>query len=224
MFADIAPRYDFLNRVLSFGIDRSWRKKTVRSMALPKDGRLLDLCCGTGDLALDFSVAGVQVIGADFTAPMLPLAQAKAARAREEIVWAQADAQELPFQKNSFDGVSIAFGIRNVYDPERALSECFRVLRPGGQLAILEFFPMKNRVWKACFGFYFQQVLPRLARVFRAGRTGAYDYLPSSVAAFATTQVFTSWLEKAGFQRIKKTAFTGGVAHLFLAQALNDGD
>ncbi len=224
MFADIAPRYDLLNRVLSFGIDRSWRRKTVSAMALPRGHRLLDLCCGTGDLSLAFSADGAQVIGADFTGPMLPLAQSKAAKANRRVHWAQADAQSLPFQDASFDGVSIAFGIRNVHSPDRALTECLRVLRPGGKLAILEFFPMKNQVWKACFGFYFRQILPRLARLVRAGRTGAYDYLPASVESFATTQRFASWLEEAGFQGIKKTAFTGGVSHLFLAHAPEDRD
>jgi demethylmenaquinone methyltransferase / 2-methoxy-6-polyprenyl-1,4-benzoquinol methylase len=217
MFAEIAPRYDFLNRMLSFGIDRRWRRRMRRRLGMKAGQDLLDLCCGTGDVALEFARNGVHVQGADFTFPMLPLALRKGRNAGLPLSWANADAQALPYRDGSFDAVTISFGIRNVEDPQRALRECARVLRPGGKLAVLEFFPIKNRVWGALFRFYFHRILPLLAKVVRAGRTGAYRYLPESVEAFATPQQFCSWAEQAGFTEVQDEALTGGVARLVIA-------
>ncbi len=217
MFAEIAPRYDFLNRMLSFGIDRRWRRRMRRRLGMQAGQGLLDLCCGTGDVALEFARDGVHVHGADFTFPMLPLAFNKGRQAGLQLSWANADAQALPYRDGSFDAVTISFGIRNVEDPQRALRECARVLRPGGQLAVLEFFPIKNRVWGALFRFYFHRVLPLLARVVRAGRSGAYRYLPESVEGFATPEQFRAWLADAGFVDVQDEALTGGVARLVMA-------
>lgn len=215
MFAEIAPRYDFLNRVLSFGIDRRWRKRVRRRLALGTEDRLLDLCCGTGDVALELAQDGVEVIGADFTFPMLPLARAKhARRSALRISWAAADAQALPFPDASFDAITISFGIRNVADPQRAIRECARVLKPGGRLAVLEFFPIRNRLWGALFRFYFHHVLPLIAKIVKAGRTGAYRYLPESVAGFATPEQFAAWMSDAGFEEVRDEPLTGGVARL----------
>ncbi|MDP6850851.1 MAG: bifunctional demethylmenaquinone methyltransferase/2-methoxy-6-polyprenyl-1,4-benzoquinol methylase UbiE [Planctomycetota bacterium] len=216
MFGEIAPQYDFLNRALSFGIDRRWRGRAVRELNLSRGNRLLDLCCGTGDLALAFAKTGVQVYGADFTAPMLPIARVKAERASLPAEWTRADAQHLPLADSSLHGVSISFGIRNVVDPELALKECFRVLKPGGKLAVLEFFPIHNPLWRGIFRFYFHYILPRIARLTRAGRTGAYEYLPESVDGFSTPQLFLDWMSKAGFVERKNIALTGGVARLML--------
>jgi demethylmenaquinone methyltransferase / 2-methoxy-6-polyprenyl-1,4-benzoquinol methylase len=218
MFAEIAPRYDFLNRVLSFGIDRRWRVRTQKRLALGPEHQLLDLCCGTGDLGLVFARERVQVIGADFTGPMLPLARAKTKAKKLCASWVQADAQALPFAAQSFDAITIAFGIRNVEDPERALAECYRVLKPGGRLAVLEFFPIKNRLWGRMFRFYFHRVLPLLAKVVRAGRTGAYRYLPASVEGFAQPEEFIQWTLDQGFHRCSDEALTGGVARLLIAE------
>jgi demethylmenaquinone methyltransferase / 2-methoxy-6-polyprenyl-1,4-benzoquinol methylase len=217
MFAEIAPRYDFLNRMLSFGIDRRWRRRMRRRLGMLPGQDLLDLCCGTGDVALEFARVGVCVHGADFTFPMLPLALRKGQSAGLQLSWANADAQALPYRKASFDAVTISFGIRNVADPQRALRECARVLRPGGKLAVLEFFPIKSRVWGTLFRFYFHHVLPLLAKIVRAGRTGAYRYLPESVESFATPQQFRTWLEAAGFVEIQDEALSGGVARLLIA-------
>ncbi len=218
MFAEIAPRYDLLNRLLSFGIDARWRRRAVRELALPSGAHLLDLCCGTGDLALAFAKSGAQVTGADFTGPMLPLAHAKARKRQFELRWVQADAQYLPFSSQSYDAVTIAFGIRNVEGPQRGLRECFRVLRPGGQLAILEFFPVPNRVWGFFFRTYFHRVLPIFARIVRAGRTGAYQYLPESVEAFATHIRFAEWMKDEGFVEVRDIPLTGGVARLIVGR------
>ncbi|MBT3340434.1 MAG: ubiquinone/menaquinone biosynthesis methyltransferase [Planctomycetes bacterium] len=219
MFAEIAPRYDLLNRFLSFGIDARWRRRAVRELALPKQAELLDLCCGTGDLALAFARTGISVTGADFTGPMLPLALRKSRKAAFDINWVQADAQSLPFDAASFDGLTIAFGIRNVEDPRLGLRECLRVLRPGGQLAILEFFPVPNRVWGFFFRTYFHRVLPLFAGIVRAGRTGAYRYLPESVEKFATHEQFADWMLAEGFESIRDIPLTGGVARLMIGRA-----
>ena len=216
LFSESAPRYDFLTRMLSFGIDRRWRKQTVKRMALPEGARHLDLCCGTGGLALGFVGAGAAVTGADFALPMLPLARAKANGQSPPLEWLQADAQSLPFDTDAFDGVSIAFGIRNVENPQRGIAECHRVLRPGGKLAVLEFFPIPNRIWGALFRFYFHRVLPLLARVVRAGRTGAYEYLPASVEDFPRVEEFMGWMESAGFEAVEQRSFSGGVARLVI--------
>ena len=219
MFGEIAPRYDLLNRLLSFGVDRSWRRRTVRALA-PHDGqRLLDLCCGTGDLALALAATGAAVHGADFTAPMLGLARDKAEARAHQVCWLRADAQALPYADASFDAVTIAFGIRNVADPQRALAECRRLLRPGGRLAVLEFFPIRNRVWRSLFRLYFVQILPRIARLFRVGRGGAYAYLPASVDAFPEPDVFAAWLRAAGFPQVEDRALSGGIARLLIGTA-----
>jgi len=215
MFGEIAPRYDFLNRLLSFGVDRSWRRRTVSTLAPGPESRLLDLCCGTGDLALALAETGAEVCGADFTAPMLLLARRKAG-AESRTTWARADAQALPFADCSFDAVTIAFGIRNVEDPRRALAECQRVLKPGGRLAVLEFFRIRNPVWRFLFRSYFLYVLPLIARVVRAGRGGAYRYLPASVDAFPEPEVFIDWMTEAGFCEVSNRALTGGVARLLV--------
>lgn len=218
MFGEIAPRYDFLNRLLSFGIDRSWRKRTIRALDLPKGAPVLDLCCGTGDLAFAFAAAGARVTGADFTHPMLAVAQERKPNREFALPWIQADAQALPFKDGQYDAVSIAFGIRNVEDPRLALRECRRVLKPGGRLAVLEFFPIPNPIWRGLFRFYFLRVLPLLARIVRAGRTGAYRYLPESVDRFATPKEFAQWMEEAGFVSVEDHVLTGGVARLLIAQ------
>ncbi|MBC8329859.1 MAG: bifunctional demethylmenaquinone methyltransferase/2-methoxy-6-polyprenyl-1,4-benzoquinol methylase UbiE [Planctomycetes bacterium] len=217
MFGEIAPQYDLLNRVLSFGIDRRWRRRLVRELGLGPRHRILDLCCGTGDLALALADTGAAVVGADFTGPMLPLARDKAARSERPLHLARADAQALPFAAGSYDAVTIAFGIRNVEDPLQGLMECARVLRPGGRLAVLEFFPIRNRVWRWMFEGYFHHVLPRIARLTRAGRTGAYEYLPASVAGFASPDQFCDWIGQAGLCDASHHPLTGGVARLVLA-------
>lgn len=218
MFGEIAPSYDRLNRLLSLGIDRSWRKRAVREMSLPQGAELLDICCGTGDLTLAFARAGALATGVDFAAAMLPIARRKGAALGLGTEFLQADARQLPFQPRSFDAVSVAFGIRNVPKAETALRECARVLRPGGQLCILEFFRVERRFWGALFRFYFHHVLPRLARLIPKGRTGAYDYLPASVEDFSTVAEFASLLTEADFGEVRAIPLTGGIAQLVLAR------
>lgn len=153
--------------------------------------------------------------GADFTAPMLGLAVRKfGAAAQPAEGWIRADAQELPFADASFDGLTVAFGLRNVVDPQRALAECARLLRPGGRLAVLEFFQIPNPAWRGLFRLYFHGIMPLAARAAGTARPQAYRYLPASVDAFATPEGFRSWLREAGFGSLATTSFSGGVALL----------
>ncbi|MBC8369421.1 MAG: bifunctional demethylmenaquinone methyltransferase/2-methoxy-6-polyprenyl-1,4-benzoquinol methylase UbiE [Planctomycetes bacterium] len=223
MFGEIAERYDFLNSFLSFGIDRYWRRAVIRASDCMPEQDVLDLCCGTGDLAIEFAHCAANTVGADFTYEMIARAPLKAANKGVSIDWLQADAQCLPFQDRSFDIVSIAFGIRNVENIEQAIQECRRVLKPNGRLLILEFFPIKNRIWRFLFRLYFLRVLPLIAAVVRAGRTGAYTYLPTSVDEFYSAAAFSKLLVANGFELHHDKSLTGGVARLFVAnKSLNE--
>jgi demethylmenaquinone methyltransferase / 2-methoxy-6-polyprenyl-1,4-benzoquinol methylase len=217
MFGDIAERYDFLNSFLSFGVDRLWRRKAVAASDCIENVRVLDLCCGTGDLAIEYAKIGCLTTGADFTPEMLAKAPAKAAKSNVDVEWVEADAQALPFSDGSFDVVSIAFGIRNVENVSLAIQECRRVLTNNGRLVILEFFPIKNPVWRFFFRLYFLRVLPIIASIVRAGRTGAYTYLPQSVDEFYSAPAFAKLLVSNELQLRSDTPLTGGVARLFVA-------
>lgn len=216
MFSDIAPRYDRLNRLLSLGLDRRWRREAVRALGLPAGARVLDLCCGTGEFGLAAARdAGWRVIGADFAGPMLVRAHTKSAASDAPLAGlARADAQALPFADGAFDGALVAFGLRNVEDPPRALRELARVLRPGGALAVLEFFQVPNPAWRSLFRLYFHGVAPLAARLAGTPRPDAYRYLPASVDAFAAPAEFRAWMREAGFDRLDGRSFSGGVTLL----------
>src|SRR5262249_26388821 len=190
MFDAIAPRYDFLNHLLSGGIDRTWRTRAIRSLALTGRERVLDLCTGTGDLAMAAARAtpgAASVVGVDFAAAMLGVADEKLRRAgeRSRITLVRGDATRIPLADRSVDAVTIAFGIRNVEDVPAACMEMHRVLRPRGRLAILEFAVPTLPGWRSLYGWYVRHVLPRIgSAVSRHG--GAYHYLPASIDAFAT--------------------------------------
>jgi len=216
MFSDIAPRYDRLNRLLSLGLDQRWRRSAVRTLALPAGARVLDLCCGTGDLGLMAAESAAwEVVGADFAGPMLHCAHAKSAAAASPLRGlVQADAQALPFPSASFDGALVAFGLRNVEDPRCALSELARVLRPGGALGVLEFFRVPNPAWRGLFRLYFHGVAPLAARIAGTPRPQAYRYLPNSVDGFVSPEQFRDWMREAGFDSPGERSFAGGVARL----------
>lgn len=220
MFAAVAPRYDFLNHLLSLGCDIAWRRATARALreVLVKPGSLaLDVCCGTGDLAgaLARFSAG-RVIGTDFCRPMLRRARQKFAAACQ-VFFLEADTLALPFRDRSLDVVSVAFGFRNLADYARGLDEMRRVLKPGGYVAILEFSRVRWPVFGPLFRFYFQRILPRLG-TWISGVAGPYQYLPNSVSRFPDQESLAAALREAGFQNVRYRNFSGGIAALHLGQ------
>lgn len=223
MFGQIAPWYDLLNHLLSLNIDKVWRRWTTKLVppGPAAAGPVLDLCTGTGDLALAYDRAAnqsVPIVGADFSAEMLELAGKKAARAgaAERITFQQADAQTLPFADDTFQLVSVAFGLRNVTDPDRGLAEMVRVVRPGGRVAVLEFSRPRNRLFARGYTFYFRHVLPRIGQVVTRSRENAYQYLPESVLRFPDYEALADKLRAAGLVDVTFTPFTFGVATLYV--------
>jgi demethylmenaquinone methyltransferase / 2-methoxy-6-polyprenyl-1,4-benzoquinol methylase len=217
MFGRVAGRYDFLNHLLSFQIDRHWRAATVRTVGpilKRPDARVLDLCCGTGDLALAMeSARSGLVFGADFTHRMLVAARRKAERRQAVADWIEADALTLPFADRTFDLVTLAFGFRNLANYEAGLAELRRVLRPGGMLAILEFSTPPNALMRGLYSFYSTRILP-LAGGVVAGDLAAYRYLPESVSKFPRAELLAALMEGAGFTRVKFRRMTMGIVAL----------
>lgn len=221
MFDAIAPRYDLLNRLLSFGIDRRWRRQAVSRLSIPAGGRVLDVATGTGDVALEVAArtpASVQIVGADFTQGMLRHGRDKIARSpyAGRIHLVNAPCESLPHPDAVFDGVTIAFGIRNVVDREAGLREMQRVLRAGGRVVILEFSTPTNRFFGALYDFYFRRVLPRIGGII--SRRSAYQYLPDSVLAFPARPVFEEMMRQAGFVEVSHHDLTFGIASLYFGR------
>lgn len=223
MFASIADSYDLNNRIHSFGLDQRWRRETVRLCNVKPTDDVLDVACGTGDLAEAFADANpASVMGLDFTDPMLHIARRKAAgRSRIEGYpvprYVQGDAMTLPQADRSMDIVSIAFGIRNVSDPARALCEFRRVLRPGGRLAVLEFSEPANPILRGLNRLYTRRIMPCTATLLARDHSGAYRYLPRSVATFHDRESFTHLLTEAGFEAIRTYPLTFGACVVYLA-------
>jgi demethylmenaquinone methyltransferase/2-methoxy-6-polyprenyl-1,4-benzoquinol methylase len=217
MFADVAPRYDLLNHLLSFHIDRTWRsalaKRLATVLARP-DARVLDLCCGTGDVLFHLEDrAAAQVLGADFCHPMLVSARRKAASRGREARLVEADALELPLADHSLDAISIAFGFRNLTNYRAGLAEFHRVLKPGGVLAILEFSHPRGWLMKSSYGFYSSVVVPAVGALLSGSRE-AYHYLPESIRLFPRASELRAMIESGGFAEADFTLFTGGIAAL----------
>jgi demethylmenaquinone methyltransferase/2-methoxy-6-polyprenyl-1,4-benzoquinol methylase len=227
MFDAIAPRYDFLNHLLSAGIDRYWRRLAIRSIGLTGRERVLDLCTGTADLALAARQArpgAARVIGVDFAGAMLTIGMEKIRRAGLEraISLVRGDAMRIPVADASVDAVTIAFGIRNVEDPEMACRDIARVLRPGGRLVILEFAIPTAPLFRAAYLSYFRHILPRIGRAI-SGHDAAYGYLPASVGAFASPDTFMNLLRKHGFDEVTANSLTFGSVFLYTAQRMGAG-
>jgi len=223
MFGQIAPWYDFLNHLLSLNVDRAWRRKTARLVPpAPGDaGPILDLCTGTGDLALTYDRAAggtVPVIWADFCHEMLIRAADKVRRAgaSERVRFVEADAQAIPFPADFFQLVTVAFGLRNVTDPDRGLAEMVRVTRPGGRVAVLEFSRPRGRVFGPLYRWYFRAVLPRVGQVLSRSRESAYTYLPASVMEFPDGEALAAKMAAQGLSDVRYYPFTFGIATLYV--------
>jgi demethylmenaquinone methyltransferase / 2-methoxy-6-polyprenyl-1,4-benzoquinol methylase len=222
MFGEIAGRYDLLNHVLSLGIDLAWRRKTVRRVPyVTGNGPILDVCTGTGDLALAYWRASgrrARIVGADFCHPMLVLAKQKSRRAgaEEQVSWIEADAQQLPFADDLFQIVCVAFGLRNVSDTDRGLREMARVCRGGGSVAVLEF--SMPTVWPLgpLYRWYFHRVLPRIGQALARNHQSAYNYLPASVSQFPQGEELAARMRAAGLARVECHRFTLGIATLYV--------
>jgi len=221
MFDDIAPRYDFLNHLLSAGIDRYWRKRAIRSLALTGRERLLDLCTGTGDLAIEARTAtpgAARVLGVDFSGAMLTLGLDKLRRRKLDstIALVRGDASRIPLADGSVDALTIEFGIRNVEERAAACREMRRVIAPGGRLAILEFAMPTSRLFRQLYLSYFRHVLPRIGR-WISGHATAYAYLPASVDAFEPPK-FMELLRQSGFAEVRADPMTFGSVFLYTAK------
>ncbi len=221
MFSAIAPRYDFLNRLLSAGRDRAWRREAVAATNLPDGGRLLDVCTGTADMALEAArqYPDVQIVGVDFSRPMIALGAAKVERAKlgGRVSLHVAPAEALPFPDESFDAATVAFGLRNLPDRQRGLREMCRVVRPGGRAVVLEFTTPPGRLFRCVYLWYFHQMLPWIGRVV-SGHPSAYSYLPASVADFPSPEGLVSWMRDAGFFEVWYRLLTGGIVAIHVGR------
>ncbi len=228
MFSQIAPRYDLLNHLLSLQFDRLWRARVtrrVRPILERPDALVLDLCCGTGDLALSLAATGkARVIGADFAHPMLVRAREKSVSATASSPsqntrtssFAEADALRLPFADCSFDLVTTAFGFRNLANYEAGLREIYRVLKPGGRLAILEFTEPPAGFFGGLYRWYFRRILPRVGGLISGDRS-AYTYLPASVSRFFLPRELASLLQTVGYSEVDFLVWTFGTVALHTA-------
>ena len=219
MFASVAQRYDLLNHLLSFNIDRRWRRRTVERVepVLTRPGaRVLDLCCGTGDLTLALEARrGAGVWGSDFCHPMLAIAAGKIARKGSNSAFLEADALRLPLPDDSVDLITVAFGFRNLANYQAGLAEMVRVLRPGGTAAILEFSQPRQKVFAALYGFYSRRLLPAIGGAL-SGSAEAYTYLPESVRRFPGAEELANAMREGGFRQVTFERMTGGIVALHL--------
>jgi len=226
MFGRVAGRYDLLNHLLSFNLDKRWRARTVQrvsSILERPDARVLDLCCGTGDLLLALAAyrGSSSILGSDFCHPMLVQAQGKIAQRKINACRLtnpvfEADALVLPLRDGSLDLITVAFGFRNLANYEKGLAEILRVLKPGGVAAILEFSQPTNRAFAEVYGFFSGRVLPWVGGMI-SGSRDAYSYLPESIRKFPSAEDMASAMSRAGFAHVEFERMTGGAVALHLA-------
>ena len=219
MFNDVSKRYDFLNKVLSFGLDSYWRKKFIKMMIINNDLSILDVATGTGDIVFEILKNNdVEIIGLDYAENMIKEANHKAIskNVSNRVQFMHGDAEKLPFPDSSFDLLSISFGFRNIGHYDVALSEFNRVLKPGGKLSILEFSEPNSKIFNIMYQFYFKYILPRLGAFI--SKSDGYKYLPESVKYFPSRLELQSMMKSSGFNHIKITNLTFGVCSVFIGE------
>jgi len=221
MFGQIAPNYDRLNHLLSLQVDRYWRWRTTRMVPASGERPILDVCCGTGDLAFAYHRAtrgAVPVVATDFCPQMLEVGEAKKQKAgiNGQLRFIEADTLDLPFDDDSFQIVTVAFGLRNVSDTNRGLQEMVRVCEPGGRVAILEFSMPSWSPLRSIYGWYFRHVLPRVGQWLARNDQDAYNYLPQSVGEFPSGRALADHMLSAGLEQVQVRPLTLGVATLYV--------
>ena len=217
MFNNISAKYDFLNHFLSLGIDKLWRKKAVKMLRSVNPTRILDIATGTGDFALESLVLKpTQIVGLDISSGMLEHGRVKMKKKGVDhiITMQQGDSEDIPYEDNYFDGLTVGFGVRNFENLEKGLGEMLRVVRPGGKLIILEFSKPKKFPIKQLFAFYSKNIIPILGKSISKD-SNAFTYLPESVAAFPEGKNFENILAKVGFKDISSTLVSGGIATIY---------
>lgn len=219
MFSGIAKKYDFLNHFLSVNTDKRWRRlvsKKLKDVLEREDALVLDVACGTGDLSVELQTSGkAKVVGTDFCRPMLEIAFDKNDKNKTSIPYIEADGMNLSFADETFDAVTIAFGLRNFSNWQDGLVELHRILKKGGKLAILEFSTPVVPGFKQVFNLYFTQLLPRIGGAV-SGSRGAYEYLPDSVSRFPDQKGLAKMMEATGFSEVEYKNLTGGIAALHI--------
>ena len=222
MFAEIAPRYDLMNHLLSLNIDTHWRAKTLRILGLKAGASVLDVCTGTGDLAIAMARSlgkETEIVGSDFCSEMLQIARQKRVRKlpkHRNVEFVEADTQTLPFQDNHFEAVTVAFGLRNVAVTEKGISEMKRVCKKGGRVAVLEFSKPTVFGLRHLYNFYFKYVLPRVGQSMTKNKQSAYEYLPQSVQEFPSGEALASIMRQSDLTGIQMHPMTFGVVTLYV--------
>jgi demethylmenaquinone methyltransferase / 2-methoxy-6-polyprenyl-1,4-benzoquinol methylase len=218
LFNDISPRYDFLNHFLSFGIDRRWRRKFVRVLSQSKPRRILDVATGTGDLAIAMAKLHPEtIIGIDIAGRMLEIGRRKILRKTLDgiISFTEGDAESIPFPDNSFDAVTVAFGVRNYENLEKGLAEMKRILKPGGTMQILEFSRPGSWLLNPLYRFYSRVFIPNAGRIISRNPM-AYQYLPDTIAAFPSGKDFIRIMEKIGMEKCSYISNTFGISSIYI--------
>ena len=221
MFGQIAPKYDRMNHMLSMNVDHYWRWYTVRKLKPVQGEPILDVCTGTGDLAISFykkTRGKSEIVATDFTPEMLEIGEKKQQKFPEDnrIKFIEADTQQLPLEDDKFQIVSVAFGLRNVSDTMAGLKEMVRVCKPGGKVAVLEFTMPRRQPIKSMYKWYFRNVLPRIGQWFARNDSNAYEYLPETVGEFPQYEELTKLMEEAGLRETKFIPLTFGIATLYI--------
>ena len=216
IFDSIAFRYDFLNHLLSFGVDNYWRRKALQLTRVDSDTILLDVACGTGDVSIEAYKQGVRrIVGVDFSHNMLGLFKKKSKWIDGKVV--QTTAEQLPFRDNNFTNISVAFGVRNFYDIKEGFRSFHRVLKQNGKATVIEFQMPENKVFKSLYKFYFKKILPLVGGLVSNNKT-AYQYLPDSVEEFDEKILLVDLLKDVGFRLVKKYKLTFGIVQVVIAE------